>query len=138
MLRMPRSLKVHATVEPIGDAIRFSGEGKPRICSTVNGRDAVCWAMKNAAKANVRNFMPCLSAADAAAPRRGERILAGGLLASLANQRLISVHPFWVLFQRHFLHAPVGDFADVQFVLASAIHLVDCAEFLQTLPCGPH
>jgi hypothetical protein len=39
MLRTPRSLKLHATVDPTGDAVRFSGDGKLRICSTVKDRD---------------------------------------------------------------------------------------------------
>src|SRR5215469_14120925 len=38
MLRTPRSLNIHAIVDPAGDAIRLSSEGNPRICSTVNPR----------------------------------------------------------------------------------------------------
>src|SRR5215510_14816831 len=54
MLRTPRSLKVHAIVDPTGDATRFSGDGKLRICSTVNGRDAVCCAINMKANAKIR------------------------------------------------------------------------------------
>src|SRR5262249_39800518 len=39
-------------------------------------------------------------------------------------------------FQCQFLHAPVRDFAHVQFVLASAIHFVNRAELLQELSGG--
>src|SRR5678810_547911 len=53
MLRTPRSLKVQAIVEPTGDEIRFSGDGNPRICSTVKDRDAVCWATSRRPNANV-------------------------------------------------------------------------------------
>src|SRR5688572_3658645 len=44
MLRTPRSLKVHAMVAPDGEAMRFSGEGKPSTCSTVKGLPAGCCA----------------------------------------------------------------------------------------------
>src|SRR5258708_13394839 len=44
MFRTPRSLKVHAMVDPTGDATRFSGEGNPRICSTLKPRGAGCCA----------------------------------------------------------------------------------------------
>src|SRR5262245_49507052 len=54
MLRIPRSLKVHAIVDPTGDATRFSGDGKLRICSTVNGRDVVCCAINMKANAKIR------------------------------------------------------------------------------------
>src|SRR5207247_2924524 len=40
MLRTPRSLNVHATVEPDGEAIRLSGVGRLSTCSAVNGAGA--------------------------------------------------------------------------------------------------
>jgi hypothetical protein len=36
MFLTPRSLNVQAIVEPTGEETRFSGDGKPRTCSTVN------------------------------------------------------------------------------------------------------
>src|SRR2546426_3010327 len=44
MFRTPRSLNVQATADPTGEATRFSGEGKPRICSTANDGAGVCAA----------------------------------------------------------------------------------------------
>src|SRR6187401_2908175 len=44
MLRTPRSLKLHATAAPTGDTVRFSGDGKLRICSTEKDRDGDCAA----------------------------------------------------------------------------------------------
>jgi hypothetical protein len=40
MLRTPLSLNVHATVDPIGDAMRFSGDGKLRTWFTVKVVDS--------------------------------------------------------------------------------------------------
>src|SRR6185369_14495767 len=45
MLRTPRSLNVHAIVDPTGDAIRLSGVGRLRTCSTVKGDGAVVCAV---------------------------------------------------------------------------------------------
>src|SRR5262245_45809557 len=45
MLRTPRSLNVHAIVDPTGDAIKLSGVGRLRTCSTVNGDGAGVWAL---------------------------------------------------------------------------------------------
>src|SRR5512138_750131 len=45
MLRTPRSLNVHAMVEPTGDAIRLSGVGRLRTCSTENGEGPGVCAM---------------------------------------------------------------------------------------------
>src|SRR5262245_51758808 len=70
MLRTPRSLKVHAIVEPTGDATRFSGDGKLRICSTVNGRDAVCCAINMKANAKIRRRCIVISVSH-----RGWRVL---------------------------------------------------------------
>src|SRR5262245_33927274 len=56
MLRTPRSLNVQAMVDPTGEAIKFSGDGKPRICSTVNGRDAGCCASSTKANANTERL----------------------------------------------------------------------------------
>src|SRR6187455_2817123 len=42
MFRTPRSLKLQAIVDPTGDTARFSGDGKLRIWSTLNGLDVVC------------------------------------------------------------------------------------------------
>src|SRR5438552_16496354 len=44
MFRTPRSLNVQATADPTGEATRFSGEGKPRICSTAKDGAGVCAA----------------------------------------------------------------------------------------------
>ena len=44
MLRTPRSLNVHAIVDPAGDAIRLSGVGRLSTCATVNGDGAGVWA----------------------------------------------------------------------------------------------
>src|SRR5438093_9282348 len=44
MFLTPRSLNVQATADPTGEATRFSGEGKPRICSTAKDGAGVCGA----------------------------------------------------------------------------------------------
>jgi len=44
MLRTPRSLNVHAIVDPTGDALRLSGVGRLSTCATVNGDGAGVWA----------------------------------------------------------------------------------------------
>src|SRR5262245_22355435 len=112
MLREPRSLKVHAIVEPTGDATRLSGEGKLRICSTVYAREAVCGTPRAIMNAANRQAL-------------------GNLIWLLRTVGAVYDRPYsnsW--FQCDFLHSPVDDFAYIQLVLASAIHFMNGAEFL--------
>ena len=47
--------------EPAGEAVRFSGDGKLRICSTVNGPGAACGAARAvSAAADSNNAIPTL------------------------------------------------------------------------------
>src|SRR5262245_59345096 len=62
MMRTARSMRVQAIVGPAGDAIRLAGDGKLRICPTVNGRDAVCCAINM--KANAKILTCCIVITD--------------------------------------------------------------------------
>src|SRR5580765_3157192 len=99
MLRAPRSVNVHATADPFGDATRFDGNGKSSTCSIEKPAAAFAlWAATGALRTTAK---PELTTATTSVQRR--RFTAGLLFSANYNCRLVRV-----AFRRHSLRAPVA------------------------------
>src|SRR5262245_25947601 len=86
---------------------------------------------------------PALVARSAAAPRKVAQGFSPALIAalkgcattdSLCMASLLLSRRLGLPAQRHFLHAPLGDFRDVDLVRVPAVHLMDAAELLRSMP----